>query len=169
MPASACLALLALYRVRRPGLWVAIGNAMSQLRRDRNNPPLGKLCRDTKRPLSRPKHPSPAPNPVATQTTQYSWEPHCDTEIPVVTQSQKALSRTHAALSCSHVCCAHPSRVVRLALEPCRDTGLEKPCRDRIFSIATEDPKWAVALPDPPSPPVFPFSFFSIHPNLYTQ
>ena len=32
---------------------------------DQNVPPLGKLCRDTRRPLSRPK-PGPAPNPVTT-------------------------------------------------------------------------------------------------------
>ena len=34
--------------------------------RDRNVPTLGKLCRDTRRPFSRPK-PDPSPNPVATQ------------------------------------------------------------------------------------------------------
>ena len=36
------------------------------LYRDRNSPALGKLCRDTRGPLSRPKHPIPNPNPMVT-------------------------------------------------------------------------------------------------------
>ena len=36
---------------------------------------------------------------------------------------------------------------------PCHDTGLEKPCRDRNFSVATKDPKWAVCTSS------FPFFF----------
>ena len=65
------------YCVRRPTMWVTIEKHpiatpplkfLSQHKvfyRDRNVPPLGKLCRDIRRPLSRPKI-GPAPNPVAT-------------------------------------------------------------------------------------------------------
>ena len=68
---------LGLCRERMPGLGVAIGNSLLQhlpwkpcrdkiFYRDRNGPALGKLCRDTRGPLSRPKHPVPAPNPITT-------------------------------------------------------------------------------------------------------
>ena len=75
--AQACHASPAPCRVRMPALWVAIEKhhvATPPLKtllrhkffcRDRNVPPLGKLCRDTRRPLSRPK-PGTAPNPIAT-------------------------------------------------------------------------------------------------------
>ena len=139
-------------RVCRPALWVVTEKhpiatppwkTLSRHKifyRDRNVPPLGKLCCNTRRPLSLPKL-GPAPNPVATlnfyhdtgstifvvtgkvsvatQTTQHAWEQCRDTEIPVMTHGLKALSCAHVAL---HVCHAHPGQVVRLALEPCRKT-----------------------------------------------
>ena len=74
---------------------------------NRNGPALGKLCRDTRGSLSRPKHPIPALNPIttqnfcrdtglkifvatentsiATQTSHYAWEPCCDMEIFITT------------------------------------------------------------------------------------
>ena len=76
--------------------------------RDKNGSTLGKLCRDTRGPLSRPKHPFPAPNPVvtqnfyrdvgpkiyisiekasvATQTAQHALKPYRDMNILVKTQ-----------------------------------------------------------------------------------
>ena len=90
---------------------------------DRNGSALGKHCLDTRGPLSRPKYPVPAPNPfatqnfchdagqkiivatekasVATQTTQHAWEPCRNTEIPIATQGQEALS--HAGPSCKRM------------------------------------------------------------------
>ena len=82
---------------------------------DRNGPALGKLYRDTRGPLSLPKHPIVTQNfyrdtgpkiSVATQTTQYAWEPYRNTKIPVVTQGQKALSRTRPI--CTRMLIARP-------------------------------------------------------------
>ena len=126
-------------------------------------------------PLSRPKHLVPAPNPVVTQifyyyaglkisvaiektsvatkTAQHAWEPCRDTG-PESFVARSCLLRS-------------PRPSCELVLEtlsrherPCHDTGLEKPCCDIIFFVATKDPKWAVALPSPLHHRL-PFSFLS--------
>ena len=171
--------------------------------RNRNGPALGKLCRDTRGPLSRPKHLVPALNLVVTQNFC------CNTGPKYLSRQRKPLSRpkplnmlrnpvaTRRSMSrhkARKLCRAHTLRCLahvlvahaRLLREPrpgcapglrtlsrhgrsCHDTGLKKPYRGRIFSIVTEDPKWAVTLSSPPAPLVFPFSFLSIHLNLNTQ
>ena len=91
--------------------------------RNRNVPPLGKLYRDIRRPLLRPK-PGSTPNPVATQgrkipvviemtsvttqPTQYAWELCCDTEI-----LHRARKLCHARIPTAYACLSRAPRLGR--------------------------------------------------------
>ena len=158
---------------------------------DRNGPALGKLCHDIRGPLSQPKHPIPALNPVVTQNLCH------DTGQKNLCRKRESLYRNPNRPACLGTLSRHgdpyrdtgpkgsvaraclssaprPGRALGLRTlsrhgRPCCDIRLEEPCHDINFSVATEDPKWSVAPSSPPIPPVFPFSFLSIHLNLNTQ
>ena len=138
-------------------------------------------CRDTWGPLSRPKHPVPAPNPVATQnfcrdtgpkisvatekasvstqTAQYPWEPCRDTGRPCH-DIEPGSSIARASQQRAHACRASPGRVVHLASEPYRDTEGPVTTHGQGNPVATENPKWAVAFFGPSYTSSF-FFFFS--------
>ena len=126
-------------------------------------------------PLSRLKHLVPAPNPVViqilyydaglkifvviektsvvTQIAQRAWEPYRDTGPESFVAHSCLLRAPKPSRELGLKTLSRPKR-------PYRDTGLEKPCCDRIFSVATKDQKWAVALPSPLHLRL-PFSFLS--------
>ena len=120
--AQACHASPAPYRVRMPALWVAIEKhhvATPPLKtlsrhkffyRDRNVPPLGKLCCDTRRPLSRPK-PGTTSNPIATLD-------FCrDTGSTNLCRNREGLCHNPNHLACLGTVSRHR--------DPCRDIELE--------------------------------------------
>ena len=102
--AQACHAHPTPYRVRKPTLWFATEkhhvttapleflSRHKVLCSDRNVPPMGKLFRDIRRSLSRPK-PNPAPNPVPTLKSCH------DIEFLSRHRAEKPLSRQRRPLS----------------------------------------------------------------------
>ena len=168
-----------LYRARKPGLWVATGNSLSQHHpwkpcRDKNGPALGKLCLNTRGPLSRPKYLVPALNLVATlnfcrdtgpKNPCHDREGLCrDPNHPASlgtmlrhrdpchdTEPESFVARVHCTIERAHCTVA---RICLLSTPRSgRAPGLrtmsrnEKPLRDTglAFSVATETQKWAVA------------------------
>ena len=100
---------------------------------DRNGLALEKLYFETRGPMFRSKHPVPAPHSVATQNLYRNT-------------GQKSLSRQKKPLSQPKPPSMPKNPVAtRRSLsrhgDPCRDTGQEKPCRDRNFSVETKDKK----------------------------
>ena len=68
--------------------------------------------------------------------------------------------------------CTHLGRVVRSSWDPVatQETLLRHMAGETLsrhnFSVVIEDPKWAVALPGPPTPPVPFFFSFLKHPKF---
>ena len=151
------------------------------------------LCRNIRRPLSRPKS-SPALNPVVTMNLcrdtrmknlfhdreslcRYPNHPvglgtvsrHRDPYLNIKPEGSVArASQPRACLSCAPRLGHAPGlRTLSRHGKPYHDIGLEKPCCDGNFSVATEDPKWAVALSSPPAPLVFLLLFIPKHPKFH--
>ena len=110
--------------------------------RDRNVPPLGKLCHDIRRPLLRPKL-GLAPNTVTTlnfcrdtglknlccDREDLCRDPNRPTCLGIVSRhgdpcrdTKPESFVTRASQLHAHACRMRPGWVMRLTLEPCRDT-----------------------------------------------
>ena len=135
---------------------------------ERDSYPWEKPCHDTRRPLSRPKHSGPLPNPAMTQNfcrdTRLKKKALSLPKPPSMpgnnVATQRPLSQHKARKLCrvripaGRTCLSREPKSGRAPdlrtqsrhRRPCHDTGPKKPCRDRKFSVTTEDLKWAPSL-----------------------